>query len=111
MPNPTRSCKVLIAGGGIAGLGLAVILEKHGVEYTLLEAYPEIVAPAGAGICMLPHGLRILDQLGCYEALLGKVQDVMEIMSYRDQKGEELVTLDGYTVKNVERCVLFWLLF
>ncbi|KAL2787876.1 hypothetical protein BJX66DRAFT_353024 [Aspergillus keveii] len=103
MPNPTRPCKVLIAGGGIAGLALAVMLEKHGVEYTLLEAYPEIVAPAGAGICMLPHGLRILDQLGCYEALLDKVQDVMEIMTYRDQKGEELVTLDGYTVKNVER--------
>jgi 2-polyprenyl-6-methoxyphenol hydroxylase-like FAD-dependent oxidoreductase len=105
MTQQTRPCKVIIAGGGIAGLALAVMLEKHGVEYTLLEAYPEIVAPAGAGICMLPHGLRILDQLGCYEALVGKVQDVMETMSYRDQKGEELVTLDGFTVKNVERCV------
>ncbi|KAL2840601.1 hypothetical protein BJX68DRAFT_185187 [Aspergillus pseudodeflectus] len=103
MAQQTRPCTVLIAGGGIAGLALAVMLEKHGIGYTLLEAYPEIVAPAGAGICMLPHGLRILDQLGCYEALVSKVQDVMEIMSYRDQKGEELVTLDGFTVKNVER--------
>ncbi|KAJ0417975.1 hypothetical protein BJY00DRAFT_303093 [Aspergillus carlsbadensis] len=98
-----RPCKVLIAGGGIAGLALAVMLEKHGVEYTLLEAYSEIVAPAGAGISMLPHGLRILDQLGCYEALVGKVQDVMEVLSYRDQKGEDLVTIHGFTVKNVER--------
>lgn len=37
--------------------------------YVLLEAYPEIAPQLGASIGLLPNGLRILDQLGCYESI------------------------------------------
>ncbi|RAH87290.1 monooxygenase [Aspergillus japonicus CBS 114.51] len=70
MPPPNlRPCKVLIAGGGISGLTLALSLEKHGVDYLLLEAYPDLAPRRGGGIAVMPNGARILDQLGCFEDL------------------------------------------
>ncbi len=59
--------KVIIAGAGIAGLGLAKMLEKTGIDYILLEANQEIAPQIGASIALHPNGLRLLDQLGCYE--------------------------------------------
>lgn len=60
---------VLIVGGSVAGLTLANILERYGIEYTLIEKHAVIAPNLGASIAILPHGLRILDQLGCYDAL------------------------------------------
>ncbi|KAK7413086.1 hypothetical protein QQX98_008034 [Neonectria punicea] len=61
--------KIVIAGGGIAGLVLANMLEKFDLDYVLLESHSEIAPPVGASIGMFPNGLRILDQLGCYGAI------------------------------------------
>ncbi|KIA75410.1 monooxygenase [Aspergillus ustus] len=97
-----RPCKVLIAGGGISGLALAAMLEKNGVDFILLEAYSELVAQAGAGIYMLPNGLRILDQLGGYDALASKV-DFAEVVNYRDQSGELIVAIDDWANGMIER--------
>ncbi|KAJ1324860.1 FAD dependent monooxygenase [Microdochium nivale] len=60
---------VIIAGGGIAGLTLAHMFEKFGIDYVLLEAYKNLAPAVGASIGLLPHGLLILDQIGCYEAI------------------------------------------
>ncbi|KAI5456632.1 hypothetical protein BGZ63DRAFT_434688 [Mariannaea sp. PMI_226] len=62
--------RVIIAGGGIAGLALANMLEKANIDYILLEAYSQIAPQVGASIALHPNGLRILDQLGCYEDIL-----------------------------------------
>ncbi|RFU79752.1 fad binding domain-containing [Trichoderma arundinaceum] len=40
--SPKRTLKVLIVGGSISGLSLAVMLEKFGIEFTVLEAYSNI---------------------------------------------------------------------
>lgn len=57
---------VLIVGGSVAGLALANMLERYGIEYTLIEKH-EVVAPQlGASFTMLPQAARILDQLGCF---------------------------------------------
>ncbi|KAM0281969.1 hypothetical protein ACHAO9_010450 [Fusarium lateritium] len=61
--------KVIIAGGGIAGLTLANMLERFGLDYVLLESHSAIAPPVGASIGMFPNGLRILDQIGCYEPI------------------------------------------
>ncbi|KAJ5726862.1 monooxygenase [Penicillium malachiteum] len=45
--SPLRPCKVIISGGGVAGLALAVALDKIGVDYQLLEAYPDIAPKLG----------------------------------------------------------------
>ncbi|KAF7562282.1 hypothetical protein G7046_g1870 [Stylonectria norvegica] len=63
-----KEFKLIIAGGGIAGLTLAILFEKFNIDYVLLEAHDEIAPPIGASIGMMPNGLLILDQLGCYNA-------------------------------------------
>ncbi|ROV93606.1 hypothetical protein VMCG_08112 [Cytospora schulzeri] len=64
-----RNFKVIIAGGSVAGLSLANMLEKHGIDYILLEAHGEIAPNIGASLGLFPNGMRILDQLGCFEAV------------------------------------------
>ncbi|KAM6505412.1 hypothetical protein FSOLCH5_014630 [Fusarium solani] len=61
--------KIVIAGGGIAGLALANMLEQFSLDYVLLEAHSDIAPPVGASIGMFPNGLRILDQIGCYKPI------------------------------------------
>ncbi|PWY91990.1 FAD/NAD(P)-binding domain-containing protein [Aspergillus sclerotioniger CBS 115572] len=82
-----RPCKVIVVGGGVAGLAIALMLEKHGIDYLLLEAYSDIVATVGAGIALSPNGLRILDQLGCYEDILSHSASVDQ-MHARKPGGE-----------------------
>ncbi|KAE8153049.1 FAD/NAD(P)-binding domain-containing protein [Aspergillus avenaceus] len=92
MPRP---CKVIISGGGITGLALALMLEKHDIDYILLEAYPEIVAAPGVGIGLFVNGLRILDQLGCYEDLYADGKNVFRSTDTRNP--------DGYAVGKIEK--------
>ncbi|KAI8959570.1 putative monooxygenase [Daldinia sp. FL1419] len=68
--KPDSDFRVVIAGGGIAGLVLANMLEKFDLDYTLLEAHADIAPQVGASIGLFPNGLRILDQIGCYEQIL-----------------------------------------
>ncbi|VUC26567.1 unnamed protein product [Clonostachys rosea] len=81
--------KVLIVGGSVAGLSLANMLEEFEIDYVLLEGYPDIAPQAGASIGLLPNGLRILDQLGCYEAYRSKAEDEVYQQAYlRDSNGK-----------------------
>lgn len=59
--------KVIIVGGGLAGLGLAHCFTKAGIDYVVLERNEEIAVPEGASMAMWPHNVRILDQLGLLE--------------------------------------------
>ncbi|KAI0847982.1 FAD/NAD(P)-binding domain-containing protein [Daldinia vernicosa] len=67
MANP-ESFKVIIAGGGIAGLALANALEKAGVDFLLLEKR-EIAPQTGASIIIQCHTARILEQLGIWREI------------------------------------------
>ena len=59
---------ILIAGGGIGGLALALALAKAGRASTVLEQRDSFGA-AGAGIQLGPNGVRVLQRLGLAEAL------------------------------------------
>jgi 5-methylphenazine-1-carboxylate 1-monooxygenase len=55
--------EVLIVGGGIGGLALALALDKAGISSRVFEASPEI-KPIGVGINILPHATKELVRLG-----------------------------------------------
>jgi 2-polyprenyl-6-methoxyphenol hydroxylase-like FAD-dependent oxidoreductase len=59
---------VLIAGGGVGGLALALMLHQRGIGCTVLEAAPEVKA-LGVGINSLPHAIRELTALDLLSAL------------------------------------------
>src|SRR5689334_15952910 len=59
---------VLIAGGGIGGLTLALSLHQIGVPAKVFESVPEL-RPLGVGINVLPHAVRELIELGLHDPL------------------------------------------
>ena len=59
---------VLIAGGGIGGLTLALSLHQIGVPAGVFESVPEL-KPLGVGINVLPHACRELIELGLLDRL------------------------------------------
>lgn len=59
---------VIIVGGGIGGLTLALTLHRAGIPCRIYEAAPEIKA-VGVGINILPHATRELAELGLEPAL------------------------------------------
>jgi 2-polyprenyl-6-methoxyphenol hydroxylase-like FAD-dependent oxidoreductase len=59
---------VLIAGGGIGGLTLALSLHQIGVSAKIFESVSEL-KPLGVGINVLPHAVRELIELGLHDQL------------------------------------------
>lgn len=68
--TPRIQPRVIIGGGGITGLALALMLEKVGIDFVVLEAYNDIAPLVGAGIACNANGFRILDQLGVYDHVM-----------------------------------------
>src|SRR4051812_30216048 len=97
------SFKVIIAGGSIAGLTLAKMLETVGIDFLVLEAYPEIAPQVGASIGLCPNGLRVLDQIGCYEEIAKLVPQPIDAASICKSDGQLLVGYDGFQAHVSER--------
>lgn len=72
---------VLIIGGGIGGLTLALSLHQAGIACRVFEAAPEI-QPLGVGINLLPHGMRELTELGLQERLARVAVETRELGFY-----------------------------
>lgn len=68
-PSMDNTFRVIIVGGSIAGLSLALCLERAGIEFVLLERHKDITAQMGATLGIMPNGARILDQLGVFDAI------------------------------------------
>ena len=61
---------VLIIGGGVGGLTLALMLQQRGIPCRVFEAAPEL-KPLGVGINLLPHAMKELAALGFEPQLAG----------------------------------------
>ncbi|KAG9665381.1 FAD/NAD(P)-binding domain-containing protein, partial [Aureobasidium melanogenum] len=76
--------KVIIAGGGIAGLTLANALEQANVDYVLLERRNEIAPQVGASIGILANGSWIsleLLLLACPDRSRNRISQLMKARS------------------------------
>jgi 5-methylphenazine-1-carboxylate 1-monooxygenase len=62
---------VIIIGGGIGGLTLALALHKFNIPVRVFEATPEI-KPLGVGLNLLPHAMERLFGLGIGDELVSK---------------------------------------
>jgi 5-methylphenazine-1-carboxylate 1-monooxygenase len=60
--------EVLIVGGGIGGLTLALCLHQRGIACRVFESAPQI-RPVGVGVNLLPHAMRVYSALGLLPAL------------------------------------------
>jgi len=88
--------RILVVGGGIAGLTLTGLLQQRGFKPTLVEQIPEY-GTVGYVIVLWPSGSRILKGLGVYRSLL----DVgLQFTTYNvsDERGQ---MLRSYSVHNV----------
>ena len=80
--------RVLIAGGGIAGLVAALALHRKGIDCTVFESVPEIRA-LGVGINLLPHAVKVLTELDLADAL-GEVAIRTAELAYFNKLGQRI---------------------
>lgn len=104
-----KGFRVVIAGGSIAGLSLALALERSGVDFVVLEAQPSIAPQVGASIAVLPSAARVLDQLGCYDDVAALVNCSIDNFIIRDADGAELIRVENLEEHLVQRLVAFLL--
>ncbi|ALT79982.1 flavin-dependent oxidoreductase [Paucibacter sp. KCTC 42545] len=80
--------KVTIAGAGIGGLSLALMLHERGIEVEIFEAVGTI-KPLGVGINLLPHASQQLCRLGLEDALAANAIET-STLAYFNQFGQEI---------------------
>lgn len=82
------------------------MLEKNGIDFLVMEAYPEIAPQVGANIGLLPNGQRILDQLGCYETFLKLAETPVENLFIRNPEGGGVMaSFEKVSSQSIERSV------
>ncbi|MET0284940.1 MAG: flavin-dependent oxidoreductase [Polyangiales bacterium] len=80
--------RVGIAGAGIGGLSLALMLAQRGIVVELWEAAPRI-EPLGVGINVLPHAMRELFELGL-EPALAAIGIETSSLTYLNRHGQRI---------------------
>jgi 2-polyprenyl-6-methoxyphenol hydroxylase-like FAD-dependent oxidoreductase len=80
--------QVVIVGGGIGGLTLALMLHARGIDCQICEASPRI-RELGVGINVLPHAIAELDALGLL-ARLDEVAIRTRELIYANRFGQEI---------------------
>lgn len=80
--------KVAIAGGGIGGLALALMLKQRGIDVEVYEAVAQI-RPLGVGINLLPHAMRELTELGLQSAI-AEIAIETASLSYYNKYGQKI---------------------
>jgi 5-methylphenazine-1-carboxylate 1-monooxygenase len=81
--------KVLIAGGGIGGMALALSLHDAGLTDVEVFEAAETIKELGVGINVLPHAARELTELGLLDALSEVAIPTAEL-AYYTKRGERI---------------------
>ncbi|KAF9162645.1 hypothetical protein BGX21_001293 [Mortierella sp. AD011] len=100
-PNPSNP-KIIIAGAGLGGLTLAILLEKASIDYEILERATTL-KPLGSAIALAPNVMPLLEQLGLMEELKGISMECMGVGIHRDSSdGESLELLSKTDISSLK---------
>ncbi|POR35297.1 FAD-dependent urate hydroxylase [Tolypocladium paradoxum] len=86
--------RAIVVGAGITGLTAAHTLHKAGIDYVVVEKWPDAAPPAGASIGLFPSTLRVLQQLGLLEHVERLAEPFTDGASNRDPKGKLIMNSD-----------------
>jgi 2-polyprenyl-6-methoxyphenol hydroxylase-like FAD-dependent oxidoreductase len=89
--SPIR--RAIVAGAGIAGPVLGVVLRRLGAEVTIVEARPGPSGDEGAFLGLAPNGMNVLGELGLADAVVARGV-VSEGMVFHNGRGRTIGTID-----------------
>ncbi len=84
--------KVVVAGGGIGGLALALACARRGSEVVVLERRSEFTE-AGAGIQLAPNAFHALDILGVGDAVRDAAVNIVELRLMDGTTGQSVASM------------------
>src|SRR5690349_19357674 len=73
--------QIVIAGAGIGGLTLALMLHRRGIGCRIYESAKEL-RPLGVGINLLPHAVSEIEQLGLMPQLAERAIETSQLHYY-----------------------------
>lgn len=89
----TNVSDIIVVGGGIGGLAVALSIQESGKSVAIFEQAPEF-GEVGAGIQLAPNALEVLDRLGVKEEILKHAVVPKRLVLKDVYTAEELATLD-----------------
>ncbi|KAF8943744.1 hypothetical protein BGZ47_005098 [Haplosporangium gracile] len=109
--------KVLIAGAGLGGLTLALLLEQAGIEYTILEKHEGGLLPLGSSISLNQSIQPLFEQLGMLKEL-ESISKPISSMTFLKENMNKIGSMDlssdavryGYHNRIMDRPSLYKLL-
>jgi 2-polyprenyl-6-methoxyphenol hydroxylase-like FAD-dependent oxidoreductase len=85
--------KLVILGGGIAGLTAAIALQRIGLQALVYEAAPEIRA-VGAGLVLAANAIKAFKKLQIDQAVMAQGR-LLDAFSIKDEKGRLITHTDS----------------
>ena len=79
-----KSPKVIIAGAGLTGLTMAILLEKAGIEYQVLERSSEVQQTLGGAIILSFNVKPLMEQFGILDQIEAISVPIETTMIYKE---------------------------